>query len=107
MGDGKITKTYVLKGTPEILERIERLLSWFSLNGSWGHSGTVAMGFDGDGSDRLDIVSGFTPGDHKEEVESLNNKSPVEMLVEYVGDNPGNKKKSDLIVKSLIFFKRR
>lgn len=47
----KITKTFKITSTPEVMRRFENFLSFMHFNS--GHSGLFAMSFDGDGYDVL------------------------------------------------------
>ena len=54
MTDEQLTVT-IVASDPEVMLKIRRWLSWMHYNTAWGHSGTVAMDLDGDGSDRVRV----------------------------------------------------
>jgi len=47
----KVTKTFSITTTPDVMQRLENFLCFLHFNG--GHSGLFAMPFDGDGSDKF------------------------------------------------------
>lgn len=64
----KETLTLTIEATTDVMLRFKRLLAWLHFNSGWGHSGTVAMSLDGDGWDKLRIISGYNPQEHSEYV---------------------------------------
>ena len=56
-----VETTIVLKGTQEAIDQVEKILSLLIFAGNVGHSGIFGVGFDGDGSHRLDAVKGVDP----------------------------------------------
>lgn len=58
--------TITLSGNKGMIDRIKRLLSVIAWCGDIGHSTSVEIDVDGDGSDRLKIV-GFNPKDYLDE----------------------------------------
>lgn len=72
-------KTYTIEADNETLLMFERLMAWLHWNGRWGHSGKVAMPFDGDGD------SGFTVDQevadmHREYVRKMNPGKDIEIV---------------------------
>lgn len=47
----RVTKTFTITASSEVMERLEKFLAFFHYNG--GHSGLFAMPFDGDGADYM------------------------------------------------------
>lgn len=68
MIDKKITRTFEIETSEEVMRRIERFLALLHHNSNWGHSGIFAMNLDGDGDDHVKITP--TPL-HKEEVQAI------------------------------------
>lgn len=52
----KITKTFTITTSTEVMRRFERFLALLHLNSHWGHSATFAMPLDGDGPDRFEVA---------------------------------------------------
>ncbi|HND47903.1 MAG TPA: hypothetical protein PLL95_05040 [Anaerolineales bacterium] len=52
----KVTKTFTITATPQMMLKIERFLAWMHFNTAWGHSATIALDCDGDGSDKVSVV---------------------------------------------------
>ncbi len=48
-------RTVVLKGSQECVDRVATFLGMLVYNGNIGHSGVFGLGWDGDGSDKLDV----------------------------------------------------
>jgi hypothetical protein len=53
--DSMITKTFTVKADPDTMRCFELMLARMYYNATWGHSSTVAMSVDGDGSDRFEL----------------------------------------------------
>jgi hypothetical protein len=71
-----------LEGSDECVERVLGLLAMIYFNGMWGHSGTFAIGWDGDGADFVEI-KGVDFKKYKEMVEATSAYgSDVEMIGE-------------------------
>lgn len=49
-----VEKTITLKGSQNAIDRILAFLGMLQYNGAVGHSGTFGLGWDGDGSDKLE-----------------------------------------------------
>lgn len=65
------------------MTKIERFLAWLHWNTRWGHSATIAIDCDGDGSDSV-TVEGVDLEKHKEYVGHIREK---EKEVEYIHGN--------------------
>ena len=52
----KVTKTFTITATPQMMLKIERFLAWMHFNTAWGHSATIALDCAGDGSDKVSVV---------------------------------------------------
>lgn len=80
--EGEVTKTYKITAKPEILKRVEAFIAHLQYVGNIGHSGLFAMGFDGDGSDKM-TVEGIP--DYKKlgvevKQDQTNRNGPVEIV---------------------------
>ena len=51
----RITKTFAITTSPDVMERFERFLALLHYNSCFGHSGLFAMPLDGDGSDKVEV----------------------------------------------------
>ena len=76
-----------IESDDRMILKIERFLAWLHLNTRWGHSGTVAMDCDGDGSDWVTVV-GIDSDKHKDYVDRLSGRSPKTKSVEYINAEP-------------------
>lgn len=54
------TKTFTITANPEMMLKIERFLAWLHYNSAWGHSATIAIDCDGDGSDTVTVTENQT-----------------------------------------------
>lgn len=54
------TKTFTITANPEMMLKIERFLAWLHFNTAWGHSATIAIDCDGDGSDEVTVTENQT-----------------------------------------------
>ena len=79
MANGDITKTYTVVASKETLLMLERLLSWLHWNGRWGHSGTVAMPFDGDGNNQFSVSNDIAEK-HKDYIRDMDSGKTVEIV---------------------------
>jgi len=77
--NGDITRTYTVVGSKETLLMLERLLSWLHWNGRWGHSGKVAMPFDGDGNNEF-TVNEAVADRHKDYIRDMDSGKDVEVV---------------------------
>ena len=75
------TKTFTITANPDMMLKIERLLAWLHYNSAWGHSATIAIDCDGDGSDEVTVRENQTGlGDiedlerHREYVKNVREK---------------------------------
>ncbi len=50
------TKTFTINANPDMMLKIERFLAWLHYNSAWGHSATIAIDSDGDGSDEVTVI---------------------------------------------------
>lgn len=82
--DQEITAKVTITGSQECVERVLALLYLVDHNGKVGHSGTFAIGWDGDGSDRVNI-EGFPDDLAKKFNELANTLSSYGGQVEQVG----------------------
>ena len=55
MNDKAVTKDFKITAPPGVMRRFERFLAMLHFSSQWGHSGTFAMGLDGDGPERLTV----------------------------------------------------
>ncbi len=51
----KVERTLVISGSQDSVDRIAAFLGMLQFNGAIGHSGMFALGWDGDGSDQVQI----------------------------------------------------
>ena len=51
----KISKSFTITGSSNIIKRVEMLLGLLHFNSAHGHSGIFGMSFDGDGPDSITI----------------------------------------------------
>lgn len=51
----EVERTFVVKGSKDVVDRIAAFLGMLQFNGNIGHSGMFALGWDGDGSDKAQI----------------------------------------------------
>lgn len=61
----RITKTYKIEASPNVIEKFEQFLSYVQWCSNAGHSTAVAMPIDGDGADRFKCLSPNVKGKHK------------------------------------------
>lgn len=59
MNNETVTRTFTVTASEDVMKRFEKFLCFLHFNG--GHSGTFAMPFDGDGSDKFEVY----PPPHK------------------------------------------
>lgn len=71
-----ITKTFTISANPDMMLKIERFLAWLHFNTAWGHSATIAIDCDGDGSDAVTVADGdFSMSNHREYVKKVKEKT--------------------------------
>lgn len=78
--------TVTLSGNANSLTRVLAFLAMLRYNGQVGHSGMFALGWDGDGSDRLDIDSPDIDAITTQLKEGFNACSSTSGDIEYMGD---------------------
>ena len=77
------TITVTIESDVDMIWKIERWLAWLHFNSHWGHSATVAMDMDGDGSDRVN-VTGIDLNVHREGIDKLGGRIGKMKEVEYI-----------------------
>lgn len=53
----KVTKTFEITTTLNIMKRLERFFALLHFNSGFGHSGLFAMSLDGDGNEKVNVAS--------------------------------------------------
>lgn len=76
----QVETTVTIRGGEEQVQRLLAFLAAIQLSASWGHSGLFAIPWDGDGSDRIEIVG----PDMDDSIAKA--KGAVEALASYGGD---------------------
>lgn len=66
-----MTKTYTFEGSATALAKLDSLLGLLHFMSSFGSSRRVEMAWDGDGAERIKIVSGEQTWDRKKAVEVM------------------------------------
>jgi hypothetical protein len=84
--DDKATRVYTITGTSEFLNRLDTHLAFIQWLGTVGHSATAGIGVDGDGSDRLRVVSPKLPSIKESQVKT---KGTYPEQFEYVTGKAG------------------
>lgn len=80
-----ITKTFTITANKDMMLKIERFLAWLHFNTAWGHSATIAIDCDGDGSDKVEVSdTDFSMSDHREYVKNVREKTKS---VEWISSN--------------------
>ena len=78
------TKTYEITADLKMLKKIDRLMSWLYFSSHWGHSGTVAIDLDGDGSEKVDVV-GVNHGENRDYCKKITGTVSTTKRVVWIG----------------------
>ena len=76
-----VGRVYELKGHPDLMNRLDKLLETMQYLGNWGASRELKVGVDGDGPERLKILSGPKMQIDKHDLNQAINASVVNVNV--------------------------